>query len=78
MPIYLNLHGDSGIASYEIGPDFIDVVFMRGVFRHYSYTYARPGAIYVEEMKKLAVQGCGLNEYIKRNPAINNGYASRR
>lgn len=77
MPVYLNLHGDSGIASYEIGQDFINVVFRQGAFRTYSYSYTRPGAMHVETMKGLAVQGYGLNEYINTNPAVRNGYASR-
>lgn len=77
MPVYLNLNGDSGISSYEMGQDFISVTFTQGTFRTYSYTYARPGATHVETMKQLAIQGYGLNAYINSNPAVRNGYASR-
>lgn len=77
MPAYLNLHGDSGISSYEIGSDFIAVTFKEGRFRTYVYTYARPGAAYVEAMKALAAQGYGLNSYISTNVVVKNGYASR-
>lgn len=77
MPAYLNLNGDSGISSYEMGPNFINVTFTQGTFRTYSYTHARPGAVHVETMKRLAVQGYGLNSYINSNPAVRNGYASR-
>ncbi len=77
MPAYLNLHGDSGISSYEIGRDFIKVTFKQGKFLTYSYTYAKPGAIHVEEMKRLAIQGYGLNEYINSDPDVRNGYASK-
>jgi hypothetical protein len=77
MPIYKNLHGDSGVASYELGPDFIIVQFKLGAFRNYSYTHVKPGAIHVEAMKKLAIQGSGLNAYINSNPAVRTGYASK-
>ena len=77
MPVYLNLNGDSGISSYEMGQDFINVTFTQGTFRTYSYTYVRPGATHVETMKRLAVQGYGLNTYINSNPAVRNGYAAR-
>ncbi|RKU04730.1 hypothetical protein C7H84_00750 [Burkholderia sp. Nafp2/4-1b] len=77
MPVYLNLNGGSGISSYETGPDFINVTFAEGIFRTYSYTHARPGATHVEAMKRLAIQGYGLNAYINSNPAVKHGYASR-
>jgi len=77
MPIYLNLNGDSGIVSYEIGPDFIRVEFNQGNFTHYSYTYVTPGVTHVEAMKRLATQGYGLNAYINSNPGVRTGYAGR-
>ncbi|MCA8238557.1 hypothetical protein LGN01_31030 [Burkholderia cenocepacia] len=77
MPAYMNLNGDSGVLSYEIGHDFINVTFKQGTFRTYSYTYARPGEVHVEAMKRLAAQGYGLNAYINSNPVVRGGYASR-
>jgi hypothetical protein len=78
MPAYKNLDGDSGIDSYESGPDFIAIHFKKGDYQTYRYTYAKPGAQYVDEMKRLADQGRGLNEYINRTPAVKNGYESKR
>lgn len=69
MPIYRNLDGDSGILSYEYGPDWISVEFERGSQRHYRYTYSITGRPHVEQMKKLADAGNGLNSYINRNVA---------
>ncbi|MFT4434182.1 hypothetical protein ACMX25_12415 [Caballeronia sp. 15715] len=77
MPIYKNLDGDSGIASYECGPGFIAIRFKEGRFATYWYTDARPGARHVEAMKRLAEQGRGLNDYINRNLPRIGGYARR-
>ena len=65
---YKNLDGDSGVDSFEIGGDYIDVKFRdpsRSGALRYKYSYSRPGATYVERMKVLARQGSGLNSYIK-------------
>ena len=66
MPTYQNLNGDSGIVSFELGADWIEVRFQRGKELVYRYTYASAGSTHVEEMKKLAQSGAGLNEYINR------------
>lgn len=65
MPAYLNLHGASGVTSYEIGPDFISVTFRSG--QAYRYTHAITGRVEVEHMKRLAVAGRGLSTFISRN-----------
>lgn len=65
MERYLNLGGDSNIAYYEIGPDYINVMFYGGVT--YVYTYKSAGRYHVDNMKSLATQGSGLNSYIMGN-----------
>ncbi|MBR3308922.1 MAG: hypothetical protein IKG00_03335 [Lachnospiraceae bacterium] len=66
MPRYLNLDGDSGIESYEIGEDYITVYFIRS-HKGYTYSYKSAGQAHVEAMKQLANCGKGLNEYINKN-----------
>jgi len=71
METYSNLGGDSGIARYKIADQYVDVQFFTG--KIYTYSYSGPaGKFHVEEMKKLAVAGRGLNSYIKRN--VNDKY----
>lgn len=65
MQTYSNLGGDSGVKAFEIGFDYIKVQFQTG--RVYTYSYRSAGQIKVEEMKRLATQGCGLNSYIMRH-----------
>ena len=48
--------------AYNIGPDFIQVMFANG--QTYNYTYESAGEDNVEEMKRLAELGSGLNSYI--------------
>lgn len=64
MNPYKDIDGDSGVEAYEIGEDFIRVRFSKGGV--YLYTYASAGAGNVEEMKRLAVRGDGLNAYINK------------
>lgn len=75
MASYLNLNGNSGINEYDIGIDYIVVHFKNGKERHYRYDYATTGAAKVEEMKKLAKQGFGLNSYI--NTSVKKNFASK-
>lgn len=65
MEMYANLGGESGIIQYSIGDDYIDVMFSTGAV--YRYSYASAGSIIVDEMKRLAKRGYGLNSYIMRN-----------
>ncbi|MBQ4536929.1 MAG: hypothetical protein II994_04860 [Lachnospiraceae bacterium] len=64
MQPYGNLGGNSGIVAYSIGADCIDVQFSSGAV--YRYSYKSAGVNKVEDMKKLALKGMGLNSYIMR------------
>ena len=64
MEQYQNLAGNSGVATYESGLDFIRVQFTNG--ETYLYTYDSAGADAVERMKTLAEQGRGLSTFISR------------
>lgn len=72
MKPYGNLHGNSGIAAYEIGAKFIRIQFTSGNI--YLYTYESAGKTDVEEMKELAKEGSGLTRFINE---WRPGYASR-
>lgn len=65
MERYANLGGNSGVVGYEIGNDFIRVQFSDGSI--YLYTYASAGADNIEQMKRLARNGRGLNTFISKN-----------
>lgn len=67
MEDYKNVSGKSGVVRYEIGMDYIIVEFKLGQERFYKYTYAVTGQDNIEEMKKFAAQGSGLNTYINQN-----------
>lgn len=73
MERYKNLSGDSGVAAYEIGPDFIRVQFTDGAL--YLYTYASAGSHNIEQMKQLARKGQGLNSFI--NTTVRKLYARK-
>ena len=73
MERYKNLSGDSGVAAYEIGPDFIRVQFTDGAV--YLYTYASAGSHNIEQMKQLARKGQGLNTFI--NTTVRKLYARK-
>lgn len=62
---YRNSNGDSGIAAYEVGEDYILVKFSEG--GTYLYSYRKAGQRHVDEMKRLAQRGSGLNSYINKN-----------
>lgn len=64
MERYQNLAGNSGVAAYDLGRDFIRVQFIGG--ETYLYTYESAGAAVVELMKTLAQQGRGLSTFISR------------
>jgi len=65
MENYKNLDGDSTVMQYEIGNDYIIVKFSDG--KYYKYSYASAGSVNVEQMKKLATYGEGLNSFIMKN-----------
>lgn len=66
MERYLNLDGDSGVTYYQIADTSITVWFNRNG-KSYTYSYYKAGKIHVENMKRLAESGSGLNAYINRN-----------
>lgn len=65
MQHYKNLGGNSNVKAFEIGGDYVDVEFYGGS-RVYRYSYKSAGIDKVEQMKKLAIGGKGLNSYIMR------------
>ena len=66
METYLNLGGNSNVQYYRIEPDRILVKFFRTA-RIYCYSYFKAGKVHVDNMKRLARQGYGLNSYIMNN-----------
>ena len=74
MDKYKNLSGQSNVSSYEIGDDYIDVIFMDGCV--YGYTYSSAGHQNIEAMKSLAREGLGLNSFI--NTYVRKLYAYKR
>lgn len=69
MTDYKNLGGASNVARYQIGRDFIIVEFKprsKSGYNTYKYSYMSTGQAAVEEMKKLALNGEGLNAYIAK------------
>lgn len=63
MTRYANLNGNSNVEAYDIGSNFIAVKFY-GTKKIYRYTYASAGRMNVEQAKKLAKSGRGLNSFI--------------
>jgi hypothetical protein len=64
MERYKNLSGDSNIIGFEIGSDSITIKFKPNDI--YIYTYQSAGMNNIEQMKKLAINGRGLNSYIMK------------
>lgn len=70
---YSNGSGFSRIIAYEVGPDFLRVLFPGETA--YTYSAASAGADNVAEMKRLAQSGEGLLTYINAN--VRYAYASK-
>lgn len=64
MTQYGNTSGNSGIAGYDLGEDYITVTFDSG--SSYTYSYTSAGIEAVNEMKELARSGSGLHGYINK------------
>lgn len=67
MEIYKNLSGQSNIAQYGIGQDYIDIEFKtknRDGCDTYRYSCSRIDRQDIEHMKQLAIVGRGLNSFI--------------
>jgi hypothetical protein len=62
---YQDPAGNSGIAAYRSGGDFIIIQFKTGGI--YLYTYASAGREHIENLKKLAASHDGLNTYISQH-----------
>lgn len=73
MHRYKNKSGNSGIALYEIGTDFIKVKFTTSP-NIYLYSAADIARHHIEKMKKLAVEGKELGTYISQHPEIKNHF----
>lgn len=72
MQKYKNLGGNSSIQGYEFKPDGIEVYYSNGA---YLYNFERPGQVHIENMKKLAEIGKGLNSYIQTH--VRKNYARK-
>lgn len=73
MERYKNLGRNSNVAAYEIGSDRITIQFNDGSM--YLYTYRSAGQANIEQMKKLAEAGRGLNAFI--NTRVRKAYESK-
>ncbi len=73
MEHYRNRGGDSGVVAYEIGSDSITVMFSDESI--YLYTYQSAGRANIEHMKRLAIDGEGLNSFINRR--VRKDYARK-
>ncbi len=73
MTPYYNLNGDSGIVAYGFTDDGIKIMF-RSSAKIYEYSSSLIGAHNVEEMRRLAKAGRGLNTFINMNPIVKKGY----
>lgn len=60
-----NSNGNSGVRGYLTANEYIIVEFNDG--SSYKYSYASAGITDIEEMKRLVIQGSGLNSFIMRN-----------
>ena len=78
METYKNLSGLSNVESYQIGEDFIIVLFKKRSnygANIYKYSYSSAGQQNIEYMKTLAQQGQGLNSFI--NTHVRKLYESK-
>jgi len=66
MEHYRNLGGNSAILNYNIEEKSITVWF-KGNLKAYNYSYGSAGKMHVDTMKRLALNGSGLNAYINAN-----------
>lgn len=73
MENYENRNNNSGIKRYECGDDFIRVRFSNGT--QYLYTWKSTGKENIEQMKKLAKAGSGLNTFI--NIHVRNNFENK-
>lgn len=67
MTLYRCSNGNSGVYSYDIGLDYIEVEYKDENPSIYRYSYKSAGKEKVEKMKELAQNGYGLNSFINKN-----------
>jgi hypothetical protein len=75
MEKYLNKSGGSGVNAFEIGDDYINIIFI-GSSSVYTYNFIKPGKRMVDVMKQLARTGSGLSTYISRE--VKENYFSKK
>jgi hypothetical protein len=68
MEQYRDLDGNSNVSAFEIERYSISVQFKDNSV--YLYDYTKAGSVHVEQMKKLAAAGKGLNSYIMRHVSL--------
>lgn len=73
MTVYKDIEGKSPILAYEIGTDYIDIIYKSGI--SYRYDYNTPGKSEVENMRNKARLGHGLQNYIEHR--VNFRYAQK-
>ena len=73
MEVYKNYSGNSGITFFDVGKDFIDIIFRNDFV--YKYNNLKPGKQKVEAMKRLAQKGKGLSTFISQK--VRNNYFSK-
>jgi len=62
---YKNLNGNSNVDSFKINEYSIDVLF-NGCRKIYRYSIQSAGRANVENLKRYAINGYGLNSYINK------------
>lgn len=75
MPKYKNRSGDSGVRSYAIESDAIQVRFVDGP--RYTYPESLVGKRKLAAMEKRAIAGKGLATMIATDPVVREGYRTR-
>ena len=65
MVKYLNKGGNSEVESYELGDDYVKVKFKNSRYVK-IYQYSRNNYGHVDQLKKHAIEGWGLQTYIDR------------
>lgn len=74
MISYKNLNGNSNVKCYNISENYIDIEFYNTPLV-YRYSNVVPGSQFLNELKRLAIQGYGLNSYI--NKYVKKNYERR-
>ena len=75
MQRYANRGGDSGIEAFRIEPNGICIQYIKN--GTYTYTVDKLGSDHIGNMKRLALEGEGLNGYITKNRNVYNGWTSK-